>query len=125
MSFCAVVNCMDGRVQLPVIEHLMRRFGVEYVDSITEAGPVRMLGDAPDSDVVASILSRIAVSVGKHGARTVAVVAHHDCAGNPVSREAQLAQLERAIALLAERFPGIDVVGLWVDERWQVSETGA
>ena len=39
MSFCTVVNCMDGRVQLPVIRYLQERFEVPYVDSITEVGP--------------------------------------------------------------------------------------
>jgi hypothetical protein len=43
MTFCTVVNCIDGRVQLPVIEFLKNRFGVDFVDCITEAAPVRIL----------------------------------------------------------------------------------
>ena len=39
MRFCTVINCMDGRVQLPVIRHMKERFNAEYVDSITEPGP--------------------------------------------------------------------------------------
>jgi len=34
MSYCTVINCMDGRVQLPVIKYLKERFDVDYVDSI-------------------------------------------------------------------------------------------
>ena len=49
MSFCTAINCMDGRTQLPVIEFLKDKFGVEFVDTITEPGPVRILADQPDS----------------------------------------------------------------------------
>ena len=38
MCFCTAVNCMDGRVQLPVTSYLQERFNVEHVDSITEPG---------------------------------------------------------------------------------------
>ncbi|MCK4916316.1 MAG: hypothetical protein KAS89_09095, partial [Candidatus Eisenbacteria sp.] len=80
MSFCTVVNCMDGRVQLPVIRYLQNRFKVLYVDSVTEAGPVRSLAKPADETVSQSILRRVAVS-RKHGSKVVAVVAHDDCAG--------------------------------------------
>jgi len=39
MIFCTAVNCMDGRVQLPVINYLKERFSANYVDMITEPGP--------------------------------------------------------------------------------------
>ena len=45
MKFYTVINCMDGRVQLPVIKYLQKRFNVEYVDSITEAGPNLVLSE--------------------------------------------------------------------------------
>ncbi|MHA1252503.1 MAG: carbonic anhydrase, partial [Candidatus Helarchaeota archaeon] len=28
MKFCTVINCMDGRVQIPVINYLRKRFNV-------------------------------------------------------------------------------------------------
>ena len=37
--FYSAINCMDGRVRLPVISYLRERFGVQHVDVITEAGP--------------------------------------------------------------------------------------
>jgi hypothetical protein len=36
---------MDGRVQLPVIDYLRKRFGVEHVDSVIEAGPNLILAE--------------------------------------------------------------------------------
>ncbi len=57
MSFCTVVNCIDGRVQLPVINYLADYFDVDYVDSITEAGPVAILAEKQSSDIAESILN--------------------------------------------------------------------
>ena len=122
MSFCTVVNCMDGRVQLPVIEYLRKRLGVPYVDSVTEPGPVLSLATEPTGKVVESIMSRVAVSTGGHGSSVVSVVAHGDCGGNPADEETQREQLLASVELLAERFPGVTVMGLWVDERWRVRE---
>ena len=114
MEFCTAINCMDGRVQLPVIQYLMDRVGVRHVDSVTEPGPVRILAERDEPALVASILARVRVSVERHGSRHVAVVAHHDCTGNPLPREQQLGQLAAAVAFLREAVPTAEVFGLWV-----------
>ncbi len=121
MSFCTVVNCMDGRVQLPVIHYLQDRFEVLYVDSITEAGPVRSLAEPVDETVSQSILSRVGVS-RTHGSKVVAVVAHDDCAGNPEDEITQRRQLEEAVDLIAGRFPDMSILGLWLSRDWSVFE---
>lgn len=119
-KFATAVNCMDGRTQLPVIEWMKREFGVEYVDSVTEPGPIKILAEAPESAQAKSILGRVAISVEKHGSRNVVIVAHFDCAGNPVPKETQLGQLARALATVRGwGFPA-EVVGVWVDDSWQV-----
>jgi len=121
-AFCTVVNCMDGRVQLPVISYLQKRFGAEYVDSITEPGPIKALSEDQGGPTAGSVLDRIAISVEKHGSCAIAVVGHHDCAGNPQPKETQLHQIEKAVELISSRFPNAEVIGLWVDGSWQVSE---
>jgi len=121
MSFCTVVNCMDGRIQLPVIAWMKERFGARWVDTVTEAGPVRILAGGRESAAAASILGRVDVSVEKHGSRAVAIVAHHDCAGNPASEEEQRDQLRSAVAFLEKRYPGKEILGLWVDRTWSVT----
>jgi len=120
--FSTVVNCMDGRVQLPVITYMQKRFDTEYIDSITEPGPNRLLAERDNPDLLDSILNRINISIEKHGSRTIAVVGHYDCAGNPVSRDKQIKQTAKAVAWLREQFPEVEVIGLWVDEKWQVEE---
>jgi len=122
VSFCTAINCMDGRVQLPIIRYLMDRFGCAYVDVVTEAGPVRSMAEAPDAEVTRSILRRVAVSVEKHGSSMVAVVAHWDCAGNPLPESEQRRQLRASVDLVVRSFPGVRVLGLWADQQWTVEE---
>jgi len=122
MSFATAVNCVDGRVQEPVREHLVERFGVAYVDMITEAGPVALLADEQQSPLTRSIFERVAISVDKHQSSGIAVIAHHDCAGNPVDEATQRSQLGRAVRFVASRYPKLPVVGLWVNADWQAEE---
>jgi carbonic anhydrase len=125
MSFLTAVNCMDGRVQLPIISYLKERFGVSYVDVVTEAGPVRPLAEGQESREVESIVSRVNVSIQKHKSKGIAVVAHHDCAGNPAPEARQHEQLHAAVDYLASRYPASEVIGLWVDGSWIVHEVCA
>ncbi len=122
MSFYTVVNCMDGRVQLPVINYIMDRFGVDYVDSITEPGPNRLMAQDADSVVVRGILEKISISLHRHKSRGVALVGHHDCAGNPSKKGEQVEQLRKAMAVVKKEFPDIDVIMLWVNNDWEVEE---
>jgi hypothetical protein len=124
-TFATVLNCMDGRAQRPVTEYLCHRFGVDCVDTITEAGIVRFLGDRPDAPETLSALAKIRISTGRHGSTQIAVVAHADCAGNPVSDDEQIAQAGRAAAFLRQHFGGCQVLGLWLDAGWTVHEVEA
>jgi hypothetical protein len=114
---------MDGRVQLPVISYLQERFGVQYIDMITEPGPVLILAEKSRSDAAKSIFNRIAISLEKHQSTGIAVVAHYDCAGNPVAETVQREQLRQSIAAVKKVFPHVEVIGLWADETWSITET--
>ncbi|MBL7215641.1 MAG: hypothetical protein ISS71_08180 [Phycisphaerae bacterium] len=122
MGFCTAINCMDGRVQLPVIRFLQERFGADYVDCITEPRPVRIFDKGVNLMTLNSIYTRINVSVHQHHSRAIAICAHADCAGNPVDDETQERQLQRAIIFLKESYQDTDVVALWVDENQNVCE---
>lgn len=122
MEFCTAINCMDGRVQLPVIGFLRERLGARYVDVVTEPGPSRILALHDDVRLVGSILRRVDISVERHGSGAIAVVAHHDCAGNPVGDEEQIDHLQEAVRLVSSRYPELEVIGLWVDDEWHVEE---
>jgi carbonic anhydrase len=113
---------MDGRVQLPVNEFLRRRFDAKFVDTITEAGPVKVLASRPDGPEAGAICRRVDISVEAHGSTQVAVVAHHDCAGHPVPDDTQKRRLADAARVLRTRYRRCEIVALWVDEKWRVHE---
>jgi hypothetical protein len=123
-KFAATINCMDGRTQLPVNEWMKRRYQVDYVDTITEPGPVRILAEASDAFALESIKHRVEISVGKHGSSRLAIVAHADCAGNPVDKETQLHQLLSASTTVISWGMGVQLDLLWVGEDLQVERVG-
>ncbi len=122
MSFCTVINCMDGRIQLPVIKYLQERFNVDYVDSITEPGPNLIMAQQNNINIVESIFNRIKISVDHHGSVGIAVACHYNCAGNPAPKEEQTVHTLNAIRCIKRRYSDLEVIGLWVDENWKVSE---
>ena len=113
---------MDGRVQLPVIRYLQERFKVDYVDVITEAGPNLILSEGKNVVAIQTIFDRLAVSVENHDSVGIAVVGHHDCAGNPAPREDQITHTQNAAKLLRQKYDDIEIICLWVDEEWAVCE---
>lgn len=122
MEFCTAVTCMDGRIQLPVIFFLQKRFDVEFVDVVSEAGPNKILAENENQQAVESIGKRVAVSVDSHYSKGIAVVGHYDCAGNPVDESEQREQTITAVRLMRTLFASVPVIGLWVDQDWLVSE---
>jgi carbonic anhydrase len=119
-KFATAINCMDGRVQLPVINWLMENLSVDYVDMITEPGPDRILaeGTAAAQD---SIRARVLISVNKHGSDTILVAAHEDCAGNPVTRAQHETHVRQSvIRILSWKLPVKRVFGAWIGEDWKV-----
>ncbi len=122
MRFCSAVNCMDGRVQLPVIKYLQNRFNVDYVDTITEAGPDLILSQSKDTITVKTIFDRLDISVEKHNSVGIAIAGHHDCAGNPVPKEDHTKHIQKSVILLRQQYEDLEIIGLWVDENWEVHE---
>jgi hypothetical protein len=113
---------MDGRVQLPVIRYLQQRFGVSYVDSITEAGPTLILAKKENTALVQGILRRLKVSLDKHNSVGIAIVGHEDCAGNRAPYDEQLAHIRDSVQFLRSQYEDAKVIGLWVDGNWRVHE---
>jgi hypothetical protein len=113
---------MDGRVQMPVINHLQNRYGVDYVDVVTEAGPVGLLSQRPESRDARSVFRRVDVSIEAHSSKQIAIVAHYDCAGNPVPDSEQKQQIYSCLEILAKRYPQMELLGLWLDQDWRIHE---
>ena len=122
MKFCTVINCMDGRIQLPVINYLKKRFKVDYVDSITEAGPNSVLSQQKNNLLVESIIKRLKISVENHSSVGIAIVGHFDCAGNPADYKTQIYQIRKSMNFIKKEFNKIEIVGLWVNGNWEVQD---
>ncbi len=119
--FGTAINCMDGRTQIPVIEYLKSAYGVDYVDLVTEPGPNKVLAENRDAVIIESIKRRVKISVECHNSKIIAVVGHHDCAGNPADRDTQVAHILSAIGVVKAWGLNVQVVGLWVDESWRIN----
>lgn len=122
MRFWTAINCMDGRVQIPVIRYLQKRFGAEYVDSITEAAPSLILASGNNNHLVQSIIERVEISIDAHNSEGIAIIGHHDCAGNQVVSDRHILHIQTAVQRISDRFKHKEVIGLWVDENWKVHE---
>jgi len=118
-SFATAINCMDGRTHLPVNEWMKEKFGVDFVDTITEPGPNGVLTNNK-VPLVSSIKDRVLISVNGHGSRTIALVGHHDCAGNPGPKEMQLDHVMKGVDVIRSWDLPVRMLGLWVGENWNV-----
>jgi len=121
-TFTTVINCMDGRVQIPVIEYIKEKYNADYVDMITEPGPNLILSENTDKQLTESIKRRVSISVQKHGSKLIAIVGHHDCAGNPADKDTQLHHIRKSIKTIKSWNFDVRIFGLWVDPDWHVKE---
>ncbi|MFH1784357.1 MAG: carbonic anhydrase [bacterium] len=122
MTFCTSIHCMDGRIQEPIIKYLREKYGISYVDTITEPGPCKILAENEYKVSIDSIMKRIKISINKHGSKLIAVSGHYDCAGNPCDEEVQKKQIRGSVKHLKNNYPEIEIIGLWVDKTWKVHE---
>jgi carbonic anhydrase-like protein len=118
-TFATAINCIDGRVQRPVAELMRIQYSVDFVDTITQPGPEKTLTQGPQA-IIDVMRANVGVSVTAHSSQLIAVAAHHQCAGNPVSDEEHQAQIRAACQVIAGWGLSVRVVGLWVNEWWQV-----
>ncbi|MCX6008415.1 MAG: hypothetical protein NTZ34_14335 [Chloroflexi bacterium] len=119
-KFGTAINCVDGRAQLPVNNWLKQKYSLDYIDTITEPGPDKILTQGKPEQVE-SIKSRVLISVNAHGSETVLIAAHDDCAGNPVSKEEHIKQVKDCVKILRSwKLPVKTILGVWINENWSV-----
>jgi carbonic anhydrase len=121
-TFATSVSCMDGRVQEPISRYLKEKFRIDFIDTITEPGPNKILAENSPVVKIESIRQRIEISLNKHKSNLIAVSGHYDCAGNPTTMENQLGQIRTAIEHLSKWYPSVKIIGLWIDDNWKVQE---
>jgi len=123
MKVGTVINCIDGRIQYPVMDFLKKNYDMSYFDAATEAGPLKILCERTDKCRLFSLKEQIKTSLEVNGSRFIAVVGHHDCKGNPQVRNVQEKQIDEAIEYLRKAYGDeIVYVVLYVNEKWEVEE---
>lgn len=118
-KFCTSVSCIDGRVQLPIIHWLQHNHNVTYVDTITEPGMDKFFLDEKKTELVKS---KVEISVKAHGSKLILVSAHHDCAGNPISKSEHILQVKKAVSVIKSWRMQVKVIGVWINEDWELEE---
>ncbi|MHB8061688.1 MAG: carbonic anhydrase [Ruminiclostridium sp.] len=117
--FGTALNCIDGRTQIPIIKWFKENFDVDYVDLITEPGMDKVLSQGHWTEIV-RLREKTILSIEAHNSNVVAVVGHYDCAANPVSDVKHFKDIVASTYIVASWGLPVKVVGLWVDEFWNV-----
>ncbi len=120
-KFGTAINCIDGRTQNPVSQWIKENYSVDYVDTVTEPGPDKVLLEV-NIEKIEQIKSKLLISIKAHNSSLIVIAGHHDCAGNPVSKEEHLTQIKKSINMIKSwNFP-VKVVGVWVNDQWKVEQ---
>ncbi|MCM3086510.1 hypothetical protein SAMN04488127_1493 [Bhargavaea ginsengi] len=119
-EFVTAINCMDGRVQEPVMNWMKQRYNALYVDMITEAGPNKLLR-SDNTEIIKNIYDRVRVSTDRHASKYIAIAGHYDCAGYPVSAEKKKGKILDSVELIQSWNLGFkEIVGLYINDKWEV-----
>ena len=118
-KYGTALNCIDGRTQIPVIRWMKENFGVDYVDLITEPGIDKVLSQGKDTEIE-RLRDKVIISINAHKSNVVAVVGHFDCAANPVSDNKHFRDIIASTYVVESWGFPIKVVGLWIDEFFDV-----
>lgn len=118
-KFATAISCIDGRIQIPISNWIKDNYQVDYVDTITEPGIDKKISDNVDLD---SMKAKAGISINKHMSDLIVVSGHYDCAGNPVSNDEHIAHIKKSVNVVKSWGYDVLVVGLWVNENWQVEK---
>lgn len=120
LKFATCLNCIDGRVQIPVIDWITQNYDVDYVDMITEAGMDSFLASKNCDQF--HVLRRLGISIGHHNSDSIFIVGHFDCGGNSVEENIHKKQIKKAVKRIKSYTLSCNVIGLWVSEDLQIEK---
>ncbi|WP_320412438.1 carbonic anhydrase [Candidatus Nitrosotenuis uzonensis] len=116
-KFCTSISCMDGRIQLPIIHWLQEKYNVDFIDTITEPGVDKLFSNSTKME---EIKAKVSISVNKHGSKLILVSGHHDCAGNPVSKNEHVNHIKNTVKIVESWKLPVKVIGAWVNDDWEI-----
>ena len=113
-SFATSLSCMDGRVQIPMINLIKEKYSVDFVDTITAPGIDKVISDGD----IESIKKSVMISVSNHKSSHIVISGHFGCAGNPVSNDEHFTHIKKSVELVKSWNLDAEVVGVWIDENF-------
>ena len=117
-KFATSVSCIDGRIQIPLAKWIKENYSVDYVDTITEPGVDKTI---TENSVFESIKTKVSISINAHKSELIVLSGHYDCAANQVSNEEHIELIKKGIGVISSWNLGAKVVGVWVDDSWNVN----
>ncbi len=121
-KFGTAINCIDGRTQEVVIDHMKQNHSIDGVDMVTFPGADGLFSNEKYSGEIALIRRAVSISIEKHGSRIIAIVGHYDCAGNPGDREHHFMQIRKAMHEVSSWNFNAQVIGLYVNDKRAIEE---
>ena len=119
-TFGTSINCIDGRVQLPITDWIKKNYSVDFIDMISEPGSDKAMLDDPD--MITRLKSKILISVNGHKSKSIILSGHHDCLGNPVTKEEHIDHIKKSVDIIKTWNLPASVNGIWVNENWSIEK---
>ncbi len=117
-KFATSVSCIDGRIQIPLAKWIKENYSVDYVDTITEPGVDKTI---TENSVFESIKTKVSISINAHKSELIVFSGHYNCAANQVSNEEHIELIKKGIGVISSWNLGAKVIGVWVDDSWNVN----
>lgn len=118
-KFATSVCCMDGRIQIPIINWIKENYSVDFVDTVTEPGVDKTVADNHD---LSFIKKKVDISINAHKSNLIVVSGHYDCAGNPVSNEEHIGHIKKSVDVIKSWNYDVTVVGIWINDKWSIEK---
>lgn len=116
-KFGTAINCIDGRIQIPINQWLKTNYNIDNVDTITEHGIVKLFSNP---DEIAKIKSKVILSTKQSNSEVILVSAHHDCEGNQIPKDDQISQIKNTMSVIKSWELTPPIIGVWVNEDLKV-----
>lgn len=123
-TFATTINCMDGRALAATHAWLKTNYAVDYIDSITEPGMDAWIQNV-SGEGRAWLKRKIEISTKGHGSRIITVVAHDECAGNPVTPNIHAEDIKKAISVIHSITNELELSDVLIIPLWVYQKDGA
>ena len=121
-EFSCIISCMDGRIQIVVNEYMRKKYNTLYIDTITVAGPAKIIANNVRVSLIDNLKFRANLSITRHLSKVIAIVGHHDCATIEEPEDIHKSFIRKSAKKIKTWFQDIEVISLWVNSDFEVEE---